>query len=102
MLLPPNDSSPNLSSEAIPQPQPNVTLDTIIELAEKLKDMRPKIYYGLSTAINPGESFLVHATGYYPQFFVCHPDDLGKILAELTAMHCIPLSEYKPVWPGLA
>lgn len=101
MLLPPNDFSLNPSSEATPQSLPNITLDAVLKLAEELRDKRPKIYYGLSVDVPPGESFFVRAGEYHPRFFVCHPDDLDMITTQLAPMNVLPISEYKPTWPGL-
>jgi len=75
----------------------------VLAMIEKYRDARPKIYYGTSDLVEPGVSFVMEASQFYPKFFVCHPNELDAIKQQLTGMNVIPIEEYRPSWqlPGL-
>jgi hypothetical protein len=60
---------------------------------EALNEIHPVLYYGTSKFQEKGEIIHVAASNLYPEYIVCHPDDLDEVKSKIKTRILVHISK---------
>jgi hypothetical protein len=66
------------------------------KLAEAWDAICPPPYYAIGEYIEPGKVLWVSEGRHYPEYIVCHPDDLEMFKRNIVGRRLAPLQDWRP------